>query len=400
MLSLSHTHTHTLLPHPPSQISKSENVTKEREDAQLLGNISFGGVGATLGPRPLNIHLHSSDGVRPNFPGDRKAGTSGLNRNAARPNSAGALLGHGIARQGSSSSGSGLAPINPRIPPTAAVQHDNATTHGAKRASNRPRPQSALPERVTAFPSAVPSSSFDRAFADDLAGDVGAVDYGIAAINGFDAGRFGDNRPSSAPNYLGAGFMNQYGRIEMLPPAAAFTNATAGGAHGTAAIKYKKAESIYRAPYFNMAVFNKDGVAGGVGAAPDSSHGRRGSYISAGNGKPNRPQSAVDRAVNLGKIIPSYLLPREKDRTPKRVDEQNAAAINQKLAFMYDDNLAQRLGVAVAPAPSGTEREREREGHPVVGRMPPVVPRASERTRGATAVETMRDKGGIVFLVK
>lgn len=373
------------------------------EDAQLLGTISFGGVGATLVPRPLNIHLHSTDGDRPIFPGDKRAGTKSPHRNAARPNSAGALLGHGVARQGTSS---GLAPMNSRLPPTVSLHHDDhAMMNDAKRSSNRPRPQSALPERLTAFPSTVPSSSFDRTVVDNKTGELGIMDYGIA-MNGFDirgGGRLGENRPSSAPNYLSAGLMQHYGRIGMPLPAAALTS-TGGGAHDVTARKYKKAESIYRAPYFNMAVFNKDSAAGGgVGPAPDFSQGRRSSHMSAGNGKPNqpsRPQSAVDRAVNLGKVIPSYLLPREKDRTAAsstKRDDQNAAAFNQKIAYMYDDdNLAHLLGDATKAPPFEIERERVRDrGHPVVGRMPPVVPRATRRPNEDPSSSL---KGGIVIL--
>jgi len=134
------------------------------------------------------------------------------------------------------------------------------------------------------------------------------------------------------------------------------------------------ADSIYRAPYFDLSHFNKKGVDGGAevttgrqqhqkkpatqrsrdGGGSNISHSRRGTQ-----GK----STTVDRAVGYGKDLPSYLLPREKDPRDRekerleRAQQRDGMAGNQKLATMFDETLFQRLDKTFIENPSHSFRQ-------------------------------------------
>jgi hypothetical protein len=120
--------------------------------------------------------------------------------------------------------------------------------------------------------------------------------------------------------------------------------------------------SIYRAPYFDMSHFNKKGgdesAEGPTVGSGRQQHRKkpaiqRSREVGGSNISHSRKgcKSTVDRAVRLGKEIPSYLLPREKDprdREKERLErslsqQRDSLVSNQKLATMYDDSLFQRL---------------------------------------------------------
>jgi len=325
-------------------------------------HISFGGVGATLNPPPLNIQL--STGVGP------------------RPSSAGAMMGYNLTqqqlrtqqnqhqqqhqqqrRQNDTSAGTRLPPASFSSSSSSSQQQQQQQQ---QQQHSRPRPQSALPERATAFPAAEKPVWREQAAAPPL-----HFQYRydqpppqmqqpqILNQQLLQARQMEDNRPLSAPHYGTAPKNNTRNN----------NNNVGMGAH----VEEKKysTEGIYRAPYFNLAHFHHQGEengtrrssgGGGVGvggykrvSSTQQQQSRDGGGSSMSNvKKPSAPraQSAVDRALN--KEVPSYLLPREKSsRTQQQQQQQyqhnheTKPETNSKLAVMYDDALLGRLDMLV-----------------------------------------------------
>jgi hypothetical protein len=169
-------------------------------------------------------------------------------------------------------------------------------------------------------------------------------------------------RPSSAPNYA-----TFFGGTGLGQP----RSKAGGGGLGKSDLllaalpgteKKYTAEGIYRAPYFDLGHFKKTSDHdGGTNhnlprskkVAAQRSRDGGGSNMSNTKKSQNRTQSAVDRAVNYGKDIPSYLQPkaqdprdRERDRFEKAEQQKrDEMASNRKLAAMYDDSFVHnRLG--------------------------------------------------------
>ena len=369
----------------------------------IPGTISFGGVGASISPPPLNIHVLPAGGSRPTLPA---TATLGLNRHTAntRPNSAGALLGHGLTAQDvgavpmvSSTSGSRLPPASGA---TGAGQYraggNNRAAGGSGSGSgggSRPRPQSALPERhLHGLPSAVAGSrsGVGSTFADGASDDyrkrveIGAnvmwrddtlggggrggkqhqtrsqppqhADYATASnivysLNHNDLGvgmtlthtPGGDFRPSSAPNWGSGGAQNKsgYGRVDSSDQLGAITD------------KKYSTDAIYRAPYFDLANFTRDANAGHhrpkkVSSTAQRSRDGGGSNSNTKKTQAARGQTAVDRAINYGNV-PSYLQPKSSDPLLRERERQERArregeASNQRIRSMLDDSFVQRIG--------------------------------------------------------
>ena len=386
----------------------------EGERGVIAGTVSFG---ASLGPPPLNIQVFSTGSARPEFPsghfgvGGEATRTysyggylpAAVNRSSSitRPNSAGAHLGHGLAAIQSSSVRVTSATSNnlswdsqePSVMPSAFGRISGASNNGM----NRPRPQSALPERLVAqqqqqqhqhqqhqqhqqhghgekgivwrdeSPHVTrlgdsPPISTDGGL--EVAGSAG----GPFVLSNTDVGhilhQFG-HRPASAPNYASSMGLNYrpksgYGKVDL--------SASGNNLSGD---KKHTVNSIYRAPYFDMSHFNKKGgdesAEGPTVGSGRQQHRKkpaiqRSRDVGGSNISHSRKgcKSTVDRAVRLGKEIPSYLLPREKDprdREKERLErslsqQRDSLASNQKLATMYDDSLFQRLDKTFTTTPA------------------------------------------------
>jgi len=166
------------------------------------------------------------------------------------------------------------------------------------------------------------------------------------------------HRPSSAPNYMTTFFAGLGQSQPLLRTKAGYGKVDMPALPG-AAKKYNT-DAIYRAPYFDLGHFAKkdgEGQPGG-GVSQSQPHlqqraskkvttlrSREGSGSHFGSHASKRPQTAVDRAVNFGKDIPSYLLPRTKDPREKQARRDSANKTSDpRLAALYDDGLVSRLG--------------------------------------------------------
>ena len=396
----------------------------------IPGTISFGGVGASISPPPLNIHLLSAAGARPVYPSTSTSAVAAhvhlplahsrqqqQQQQQLRPNSAGALLGHGLAARNVAAAsgqrqrmGSGATVLPPAIgatPLSSLAGGVGGLPANGVPAGNRPRPQSALlPERgkfnnvLFPFPGVSEREELLRSGVAGRANDYGrdggvlwrdgnhpsAADYaqggggeddnnilyslhhtaagaGTAAASAASAAA-AFHRPSSAPNFMtyfaGLGF----GGMPQQMPQQSRAKGSGGGfgkVELPGAVKKFSTDAIYRAPYFDLGHFKKDGDAGGGGGMTHSrskkggvsmrsgTHRGEGSGSHSGHMKklpPPRAQTAVDRAVNFGKDTPSYLLPRTQDPREKEKErkERSAKRDDPRLAAVYDDAFLQRLG--------------------------------------------------------